>query len=439
MSWEHENYKNQRIQKSQSQGLDKPYASRVSSVSPQNEKAIVKNFSTKGRTFPIPHPFVSIESWIRAMPQDGTKYLTFTRSDSAQPQMSGTFYDDSSVRLNSYQGGQGTYRPLFPGEIEINSGGLAQTHYARRPVMNSKAGVIERTMNQDHLKTYDRAPIHHRTFLLNKSGELGDEHKIGVVERYKNTWEKFYPKINDKFIAEEYLELKNPAKAGPIVMFRVQRGHVVDAAGSPIAQTVTGLPLRHQEIYYSNDDTDTREEIDELGNYLIQLSPAASQGYQLNVPSGNAKFRINLDWDATIEANRTNTISGSDALTVEGSRRVNITEDTTYQTANFILTADDQVSMDAQQLNVNMQSAIQYQSLGTMAFESTGAAQFSGLGGTNLGNPGSATLVLGSTVGLAGGGVPVGRFGDKIVGNTIPFGLPVVGMIAQGSPKVTSA
>lgn len=431
-NWQQENWKNKRTQQVTQQGLDKPYASRVNSVSPQNEKAVISNFSTKGRAFPIPHPFVSIESWIRAMPQDGTKYLTFTRSDSSNPQMAGTFYDDSTVRLNSYTSGKGTYRPIFPGEIEVNSSGLAQTFYARRAIMNTKAGVIERTLNQDQLKTYDRAPIHHKTFFLNQSGVLGDEHKLGIVERYRNTHQKFYPKINDGFIAEEFLEIKNPAKEGPIVMFRLQRGHVVDAEGATIAQAVTGLPLRHQEIYFANDDTDTRHEIDELGNYLVQLSPAASQGYQLNVPSGNAIYRINQDWNATIEANRTNTISGSDALTVEGARRVNVTEDTTYQTANFILTADDQVSMEAQQLNVNMQSAIQYQSLGTMAFEAIGAAQFSGLGGTNLGNAASPTNVQGATISLAGGGPSVARRFDQIVVG------PLVGMIVGGSPKVVS-
>lgn len=438
MTWQSDVWKQKRTANSQSQGLDKPYSSRVASVSPQNEQAIVQNFSTKGRAFPIPHPFVSIESWIRAMPQNGTNYLTFTRADSNKPQMTSTFFDDSSSRVNSYLGGLGTYRPLFPGEIEINSLGLSQIHFARRPIMNSKAGVIERTMNQDHLKTYDRAPIHHRTFFLNKSGTLGDEHKIGIVERYRNSWQKFYPKVNDNFIAEEYLELKNPAESGgPAVMFRVQRGFVVDAEGKPINHAVTSLPLRHQEIYFANDDTDTRHEIDELGNYLVRLSPAAAEGYQLSVPNGNAVYRVNKDWNADIEENRTTTIGGTDALDISGARRVIVTEDTTYQTANFELTADDTVSMEAQNLNVAMQAAIKYESQGSMAFESLGSAQFSGLGGTNIGNAASSTIIDGATVALGGGGVGVGRFGDKIVG--MAGIIPVIGNIAQGSPKVTSS
>lgn len=438
MSWQSELWKQSRTENSNQGGLDKPYASRVASVSPQNERAIIKNYSTKSRSFPIPHPFISLQSWIRAIPENGTNYLTFTRADSNVPQMTSTFFDDSAGRINSYTGGVGIYRPLFPGEIEISSLGNAQTYYSRRPIMSSKAGVIERTMNQDTLKVLDRAPIHHQTFLTNQNGVLGDEHKIGIVERYRNSWKKFYPKLNDQFTAEEYLELKNPAGSSPTTLFRMQRGHVLDAQGTPINHTVTSLPLRYQEIYFTNDDTDTRHEIDELGNYLVALSPAAADGFQLNVPNGNAIYRIEKDWKADIVANRTTTIGGTDLLDISGARKVIVAEDTKYQTANYYLKSDDLISMEGKSLDVQMQSGVKYVSQGSMSFESLGAAQFAGLGGTNLGNAASATVVNGATVGLAGGGLPVARVGDKITGNTLPFGLPVVGLVATGSPKVTS-
>lgn len=437
MNWQSENWKNRRQSKSLSQGLDRPYGSRVSSVSPDNERAIIKNWSTKGRLFPIPHPFVSIGAWIRAMPQEGTQYLTVTRSDSNTPQMTGTFYDDSSSRLNRYRSGIGMYRPLLPGEIEMHSIGQSQVYLTRRSILNTRAGIIERTSNQDELKTFDRAPIHHKTFFLNKSGTLGDEHKVGIVERYRNSWQKFYPKQNEKFLAEEFFELKNPGKESPAIMFRQQRGHVVDADGAPINHAVTSLPLRYQAIYFANDDTDTRFEVDQLGNYLIRLSPAAADGYQLEVPNGNAIYRINKDWKADIEANRTTTIGGTDSLDITGARKVIVGEDTSYETTNFDLIASDAVNMEMNDFNVQAQGAVQYQSQGPMVFESLGTAQFSGLGGTNVGNAASPTVVAGSTVALAGGGAPIGRLGDKIVGQAGP--IPVVGVIAQGSPKVTSA
>ena len=61
-----------------------------------------------------------------------------------------------------------------------------------------------------------------------------------------------------------------------------------------------------------------------------------------------------------------------------------------------------------------------------------------GTGGTNVGDSGSPTMVDGQTVALAGGGAPIARIGDMVIG-TGNLGAPVISQIIQGSPKVTSA
>ena len=66
-----------------------------------------------------------------------------------------------------------------------------------------------------------------------------------------------------------------------------------------------------------------------------------------------------------------------------------------------------------------------------------GTSTMTGSGGVNVGSSGSVTKVDGSVVLLAGGGVPVARLGDLAIG-VGNLGAPVLSVIAQGSPKVTS-
>lgn len=74
---------------------------------------------------------------------------------------------------------------------------------------------------------------------------------------------------------------------------------------------------------------------------------------------------------------------------------------------------------------------------GGVMIETPANAVLKGEGGTNLGSDAAPTNVLGAIVNLAGGGAPVARLGDMVVG-TGNLGAPVVSQILQGSPKVTA-
>ena len=76
-------------------------------------------------------------------------------------------------------------------------------------------------------------------------------------------------------------------------------------------------------------------------------------------------------------------------------------------------------------------------STGDVEVKSDAKVVVEGTGGTDVGSAASPTNINGQIVNLAGGGVPVARVGDQVlgVGN---LGAPVVSQIVAGSPLVTS-
>jgi hypothetical protein len=77
------------------------------------------------------------------------------------------------------------------------------------------------------------------------------------------------------------------------------------------------------------------------------------------------------------------------------------------------------------------------QATGDVTMKSDAKVSVEGTGGTDVGSAASATQVKGQTVALAGGGLPVARVGDQVIG-VGNLGAPVISNIVQGSPLVTS-
>lgn len=324
MNWLSQLYNADKTEVSNTQGLDKPYSSYVDSISNDTERVIVKNWATRGRELSIAHPFISTGSWIRALPETGAQYMTVSRSDDSEPQLISTISKGTEVRVSAYRAKIGAFRSLSPGEIEISSSGFAQAFYSNRAFNSIRAGLLVRTMNQDDLTINDRAPIQTKQFLNYKAGELGDEHRLGIVSRPKNAWKSTYPKINEKYLAEEYLSLLNPSLSAPNILFTIQRGHVVDKKGTPIKQKKTSLPLRSVQNFYATDDTVTTFEIDQSGNYFIQLAQAALDGFQIEVPNGNFRQKIKKDLTYAVDGNRESIIKGTDSTDVSANKKVKI-------------------------------------------------------------------------------------------------------------------
>jgi hypothetical protein len=126
-----------------------------------------------------------------------------------------------------------------------------------------------------------------------------------------------------------------------------------------------------------------------------------------------------------IEDKFTNKVEMKDGMvnvTVAGDANINVDGNTTVNSKDVTVNADGAATINA---------------TGDVTVSGDGKGTFKGTGGTDVGDGGSPTKVDGVTVALAGGGSPVARLGDMVVG-TGNLGAPVVSQILQGSPKVTS-
>lgn len=356
-----------------------PFETTLRAVSIDTEIGNFSHYGNRSTNLNLIHPYVSKNSWLRAQPEGGTTYVASFRSDQGKPQLMNTVQSGSRKRIAAFKSGDNLYRPLFPGEIEVNSIGVSQLYLSRRPLGELRGGLINRWADQDKLTAGDRAPIHHKQFLQNRSNDIKDEQRTGVISRPKDndgtlsTWERCYPKIRGNYTAEDYIHLQNPANENPAVLFRKHSGHVLDVKGVPIRQSRTQNALRHIEEYYANDDTSTSTQIDEKGNMAVLLATAASEGYELSVPSGNYIATVEFDETITVRRNSQKTVSGDFIHQIGGNVEANIggnyhlkmaqgqqelqlftasdEEKTTYKTKAHRISIDDTVGSEVIQVS----------------------------------------------------------------------------------------
>jgi len=152
-------------------------------------------YSGGSRDISMPMPYDGNTSWIRVVPDSGSPALAGFRSDTQEPVFINYFNSNPKLKLDAYTAGTNLYRPLKPGEIELNSSGSAQSYYAARPLLEHSAGVVRSWVNQDRLEAGAKSPLHTRQLWEYKSAPLipsleagtpillGDEERLGVVRR----------------------------------------------------------------------------------------------------------------------------------------------------------------------------------------------------------------------------------------------------------------
>ena len=356
MTWQQELIQSEDREKQQRGALSQPFGVLIRSVNSDTEEAKLSYFGATDRQLTINHPFRSRTAWIRAVPEEGTSYMAQFRSDEANPQLVTTVTRNSLSANNEYRGGVGVYRPLLPGEIEIASSGYSQAYFPRRPKLDLRGGSIVRWADQEKLESGDRAPIHRRQLMQYRSNVLGEEERLGIVSRAKlldtgsfSTWEVGYPKVNDQFLAEHYVSVKNPANQNPAILFTSQRGHVIDKEGKQITQSRTQIPLRYFEEYFSKEESSTRYEIDEKGNYYVELADSAAEGYEVYVPSGSYKRNVGVDEVIGIEGNSSHTVGKSATWQIDDNWNILVANDFNLTSENgqmnFIMKSADPSQM----------------------------------------------------------------------------------------------
>lgn len=330
-NWQQKLFQSESIEHQHRIALDKPFGMYVTSVAGDTESAIFRYYGNPARTVQITHPYAGPNSWIRALPEEAAAYVGVFRADEGVPQPVSSFQRNVSKKLESYRASQNLYRSLQPGEVEIASVGGGQSFYAKRPYASTNAGAVKIWSDQDGLSCGAQAPIHTKKLLGYASDDIQDEYRLGVVTRPTNTWEYAFAKSGGNFLAEEYLQMKNPAGSDPEILFSSHKGQLVNKTGQKILHASTQIPLRYQEIFYANDDSSTSFEIDEKGNYLVTLADAATEGYEMQIPTGNYLLSVARDQTVEVLGNRQDSVQLSSVHKVGNSFKQTVGTGVSYE------------------------------------------------------------------------------------------------------------
>lgn len=323
------------------QGKRGPFEGAVVSVTPTTDTMGVRFGPAKERRMPIQHPFNGTTSWIRSVPEVETRFLLQNRFDSNQPEALKTIPPPPEKRSSDYLNQLNAYRTLSPGEHDIGSSGMGFAYFSRRGNIDLRSGhAIKRNLNRDTLSIEDSAPTHIKNLLKNTAGKLGDEERIGIVKRWKNAVDQNYIQdSNQKFQAEYFIQLNNPAESNPSVLLKRTEGQVYNEAGERVKQLSTNVPLRHQSVWYTTTDDSLVKEIDENGNQIIQYPQTATTGFEMIIPNGNYRSEM-INRDVTIKGDELVAVTKNINYTVSGGVNYEVSKSFNIVAGRNALTMD---------------------------------------------------------------------------------------------------
>lgn len=394
----------------------------IESSSGENQNARL-TYSGGSSSIFLPMPFESTDSWIRSIPISGSAALLAYRRDTKEAVFIRYLNDSPDKKIAAYSAGSNLYKPLLPGEHEIHSSGLAQSFYGQRPVLDQRAGVIRSWLDQDRAESGQKAPIHTRQLHSNRTNDIGDEERFGVVRRPKklnianaillgttkssNFYKYPYPDFSlpggipaafsilsetigtataavstltgtfkVRPFAKEYLRvIKNPLyPLPPTTLVDIREGQVFDDDGVQVTGD-SGAYLRAKHEYFTTLMDSTKCEIDELGNVSWALSFGATNGWSTKVPFGAWKLDANLGIDMTTLTS----ITTSSLLSTSISATTNISLDSTLNTSfstglNFSHSANGTWAASST-LGMTLESKMNFSAKAGLIFNAEGGVQ----------------------------------------------------------------
>ncbi len=166
-----------------------PFIGRITKVNNDNESMEVEHFAGASSDLQVLHPYLGTNSHHRVGVDAGQMVLLQIRSGTKRPEASAYYQSQTNprntaaVKLENYKQRKSAYRPLEAGEQSLLSGGQAEIFLSRRAQLDTRAGFVRSWLDQDSIESGSRAATHVRQLHLHKIGELGDEERLGVVQR----------------------------------------------------------------------------------------------------------------------------------------------------------------------------------------------------------------------------------------------------------------
>lgn len=280
-----------------------PYGALITSVNPSAEEVIYLGPRGGSRT-PISHPYLGPNSWVRIIPERGTKAILGTRAENGEPYLSSYVSQFSSDRLlQATDDNRFYYRRLQEGEIELCSPGIAEVFLGRSGNLELRGGSVSIELSNSNLEIASRSPTHSRSILGNKRKHVGDEERFGVVSRPNesdSTRRNYIRLADDETFAKEYLRI---IKSGTSTLIDHREGHVYDDSGDRVKSGKTGNFLRSSTNVLGQPDEFLKLEVDDSANVFISVPESADQGLYIEVLGSNFDVRTKNDFVVDSERN----------------------------------------------------------------------------------------------------------------------------------------
>lgn len=302
----------------------------VLNVSSFSEQARVSGFPTK---VVIQHPFLSINAWIRGIPEIGTPISVEYTPETNEAVFTGYRQLDPEKALNE-ETGNPLYQELLPGELELMSSGMAHSYKSSRPVDVREAGLVRSILDGDTSSLLNKAVTYIDTLHQNEVATLKDTRRLGVVRRNINSVETKIIRAPDEnagsgglisavadavglgdkqpFAKEHSLILMSKDK----YLLDYREGNVIEDDGSPAINDWTGKYLRLRKQLFNSKQNKTYIEVDSDGNVDVLLPDEAESGFRCNIIKGSVDVKV---------GNAISVISAKDSLyKAEGSSTITI-------------------------------------------------------------------------------------------------------------------
>lgn len=166
----------------------RPVSCTVSTVNTDNDMMTVEAFNSGTPTVGVPHPYTSLNSWIRCYPDSGASMLIAERAEDRTFVALG-YYRDSPFGAEREATDAllptAMRRKMYVGEIEIASKNQGQVYADRRGNLELRSGLMRHHINQDRLEEVAYTGTHIREVSGRQIGIQGltDQERFGLIKR----------------------------------------------------------------------------------------------------------------------------------------------------------------------------------------------------------------------------------------------------------------